>query len=129
MHLLNLLRGHFALLEGKTLTTISENSPFTVVRAIPKTPRQWATWLIEIKPGKAKTTTSIYYADMLRVYAWLAERDGRWCTFTDLSKAKLVYIGSGTESYLIPLLATLDDVEIGEDEKGKPAVRVNYPER
>ena len=126
MHLLDLLRGYFAILEGKTYYTIDDRSPFTIVRAIPKTPRQYATWLMEIQL-ESGTAKRIYYSDMLRVYAWLANYGADpWRTLLEICKAKLVQIGTGTESYLLPLMETLEDVEIQYD---PPAVRVVYPER
>ena len=118
MHLMNAVRDHFRGLLGKEFKTLPEEVPFDLIRVDPQG-KQYATWLLEVKRSTGGTDM-VWYSDMLRVYAWLCDQDqdSRSRTQADIAAKGLLHIGPQSLSYLLPLLATFEDVEVKQNSDG-----------
>jgi len=110
MEIFNMVRGHFALLIGKTFYTPAQEKEFTIDKVSTKE----GDWQIVLKistGNKAK----IYISDILRVYTTIVSSNR---PLTQLEVDQFVRdncLTQGISSYVIPLLATFSDIEVNND--------------
>jgi hypothetical protein len=119
MRIFDSLRGHFSLLTKRQLKTLSEGSPFVVMRVV-STKKREGDWSVVIKPLNGKAENSIYISDILRVYAWIiSTKMDKWVTLKDIQNViEKSGINLAQASYTMALMATFDDVE---SQEGKDA--------
>lgn len=112
MRLFESIRGHFALMTGDEFRTLSRGSAFSIARVIPENERQKG-WIIELTVGKQGNPATIYVTDLLRIYTWLvSSKWGAWATMQEVDEyAATNCVNQRATSYMLPLLATFDDIE------------------
>ena len=110
MEIINMIRGHLALLVDKPMTTPVQNKEFCV-----ESVGDWQIYL-NISAGKP---TSIYISDILRVYMYIFGDYLKTKTQSEVDKfvKSGACIGQGITSYVIPLLGTFSDIEITKEPK------------
>ena len=112
MHIWNSIRGHFALMEGRTLHTIAQRRPFTIERVVPKDGE--ADWVIVVTVGEHERSQYVYITDMLKVY-FMVMRHGSLTL--QQAKKDTDILGKGQLPYLLAMLTTFDDIKVDRESR------------
>jgi hypothetical protein len=114
MEIFNLIRGHFALLIDKPLYTPTHAREFRI-DGLATIESDWFI-VLKISTGNKQR---IYISDLLRVYTHLLSNAKHPAlTQTEITNFMADYcVKSGGSSYVIPLLGTLDDIEVIREPK------------
>lgn len=111
MRIWDSIRGHFALMEGKTLHTLAQHKPFTIQRVIPKNGE--ADWVIVLSVGDEDRPQYVYITDMLKVYFLIIRNGGGWRPRKQIEED--VDISKFQTSYLMAMMTTFDDIEANKE--------------
>jgi hypothetical protein len=112
MEIFNMIRGHFALLINKPLTTPAQGKEFHI-ESVSTKEGDWQI-VLNISTGKQ---AKVYISDILRVYTYVVSSN------RPLTQAEIdVFVGNeclskAITSYVIPLIATFSDIEVSQDPK------------
>ena len=126
MRIFDYIRGHFALLTGRKISTVAGRASFVIER-VHSLENPASGWLMEIKITSSGESYQLYLSDILTVYTeiinnYWSESGSKWVALADV---KRLLSKSGVDdfksSYIMALLATFDDIKT---RKGpKPAIR------
>jgi hypothetical protein len=112
MEIFSMIRGHFALLLNKSMTTPVQGKEFRIENVSTKE----GEWQIVLKISTGKQA-KIYISDILRVYTYIVSSN-RPLTQSEIADfVESNCISKAITSYVIPLLATFSDIEISKDPK------------
>jgi hypothetical protein len=112
MEIFNLIRGHFALLIDKPMTTPAQEKPF-VITSVGTKEGDWQI-VLNISTGN---TDKVYISDLLRVYAFIVSNSPNALSQAQIDKFIKKNCVTHRTSYVIPLLGTFSDIEIKKEPK------------
>jgi hypothetical protein len=112
MEIFNMIRGHFALLIGKTMMTPIQGKEFCIERVNTKE----GDWQIVLNVSSGKQA-KVYISDILRVYTFIVSSN-RPLTRVEVNRfVESNCLSKAITSYVIPLIATFSDIEVCKEPK------------
>ena len=112
MEIFNMIRGHFALLTNKTMTTPAQGKEFRIDSVSTKE----GDWQIVLNISTGKQA-KVYISDILRVYTFIVSCN-RPLTQADIDAfVESNCLSKAITSYVIPLIATFSDIEVVKEPK------------
>jgi hypothetical protein len=112
VEIFNMVRGHFALLIGKALSTPAKGKPFHIESVSTKE----GDWQIVLRISTGKEA-AVYISDILRVYTFIVSCN---CPLSQSEIDKYVKsncLSKAITPYVIPLIGTFSDIEILKEPK------------
>jgi hypothetical protein len=112
MEIFSMIRGHFALLKNKPMTTPKYRKEFRI-ESVSAKEGDWQ-MVLNLSTGKQ---SKVYFSDILRVYTFIVSSN-RPLTQAEIDSFVIANcVTKGSTSYIIPLIATFSDIEISQEPK------------
>ena len=112
MEIFNMLRGHFALLINKPMTTPAQGKEFHI-ESISTEKGDWQI-VLNISSGKQ---AKVYFSDILRVYTFIIDSNHPLTQVEIDNFVESNCLSKAITSYVIPLIATFSDIEVSKEPK------------
>jgi len=112
MEIFNMIRGHFALLVDKPMTTPAQGKQFSI-ESVNTKEGEWQIVLNISTGNQAK----VYISDILRVYTHIVDANRPMTQAEIDSFVESKCLSKAITSYVIPLIATFSDIEVSKEPK------------
>jgi hypothetical protein len=112
MEIFNMIRGHFALLIDKPMTTFAKGKQFSIDSVSTKE----GDWQIVLNISTGKQA-GVYISDILRVYTHIVSTNGPMTQAEIDNFVRSSCLSKAITPYVIPLIATFSDIEVSKEPK------------